>query len=73
MAPAAAPTTAPIPTSAPVAPPTGTALESPPVLKWELNEGTGVYVGEIELGVVTVDNFWGETTTRGYNGQVRLI
>lgn len=57
-------------TKAPVTPPLGDAFESPPDLEWELDEETGVFSGEIELGVVTMDNFWGETVTRGFNGQV---
>lgn len=70
-----APTPSPVsvptmPTSAPVAPPVGSVVESPPELEWEVNEDTGVFFGELELGVVTVENFWGKTTTRGFNGQV---
>ena len=61
---------APAPTTSPVAAPIGGALESPPELEWELDEASGVYMGEVEVGVVTLDNFWGVTTTRGFNGQV---
>lgn len=57
-------------TTAPVAPPVGDSLESPPELEWTLNEATGVFSGDIEMGVVTMDNFYGQTTTRGFNGQV---
>lgn len=71
VTPTVPPTGAPVATSAPVAPPVGEGLESPDVLAWELNDDTGVFVGELEVGVVTVENFWGETTTRGFNGQVR--
>lgn len=70
-----APTPSPVsvpeaPTSAPVAPPVGSVVESPPELKWELNADTGVFFGELEMGVVVMENFWGKTTTRGFNGQV---
>lgn len=78
MAETASPTPAPsaaavepaAPTGAPSAPPAGDSVESPPELAWALNEATGVFSGDIEMGVVTIDNFWGETTTRGFNGQV---
>lgn len=64
-------TEAAVATSPPVAPPAGDdRLESPPELEWSLNEATGVYSGDIEMGVVTLDNFFGQTTTRGFNGQV---
>lgn len=68
--PAPSATEAPVVTSAPVAPPVGDTLTSPPELEWTLNEATGVFSGEIEMGVVTMDNFFGRTTTRGFNGQV---
>lgn len=70
--PAPSATEAPVVTAAPVAPPVGGTLTSPPELEWTLNEATGVYAGEIEMGVVTMDNFYGQTTTRGFNGQVRF-
>lgn len=69
-APSVAVTGAPVVTMAPVAPPIGGTLESPAELEWELNEATGVFSGEIEMGVATMDNFWGQTTARGFNGQV---
>ncbi|CAM9957915.1 unnamed protein product, partial [Laminaria digitata] len=69
-APQSAPTVAPAPTISPVAAPIGGALESPPELEWELDDASGMFVGEVEVGVVTVDNFWGVTTTRGFNGQI---
>lgn len=69
-APQSAPTDAPAPTISPVAAPIGGALESPPELEWELDEASGMFVGKVEVGVVTLDNFWGVTTTRGFNGQV---
>lgn len=69
-APSASVTEAPVVTAAPVAPPVGDTLESPPELQWTLNEATGVLAGEIEMDVVTIDNFYGRTTTRGFNGQV---
>lgn len=71
-APSATATEAAAPTNAPVAPPAGDSVESPPELDWMLNEATGVFSGVIEMGVVTIDNFWGQTTTRGFNGQVCL-
>ncbi|CAM9249240.1 unnamed protein product, partial [Hapterophycus canaliculatus] len=69
-APSVAVTDAPVATIAPVAPPIGGTLESPVELEWELNEANGVFSGEIEMGVATMDNFWGQTTTRGFNGQI---
>ncbi|CAM9610829.1 unnamed protein product, partial [Ectocarpus sp. 12 AP-2014] len=69
-APSAAATEAAAITTAPVAPPVGDALESPVELEWELNDATGVFTGEIEMGAVTMDNFWGVTTTRAFNGQI---
>eukprot|EP00903_Cladosiphon_okamuranus_P014013 g13031.t1 len=69
-APSATVTEAPVVTAAPVAPPLGDSVTSPPELEWTLNEATGVYAGEIDMGVVTIDNFYGQTTTRGFNGQI---
>lgn len=70
-APSATVSEAPVVTEAPVAPPVGDTIASPAELEWTLNEATGVYAGEIEMGVVTIDNFYGQTTSRGFNGQVR--
>lgn len=67
----AAPTAAPEPTMAPVAAPVGETVASLPEFVWELDTETGVLSGDLEFGVVTMNNFWGETTTRGYNGMVR--
>lgn len=72
-APSAAATEAAAITTAPVAPPLGESLESLVNLEWELNDATGVLTGEIEMGAVTIDNFWGVTTTRAFNGQVRFL
>ncbi|CAM9670320.1 unnamed protein product, partial [Sphacelaria rigidula] len=66
----AAPTAAPEPTMAPVAAPVGETVASLPEFVWELDTETGVLSGDLEFGVVTMNNFWGETTTRGYNGMV---
>lgn len=71
-APTIASTTAPIQTLAPVAPPIGEDLVLPPDLRWKLDADTGVHTGEVEFGVVTVKNFWGQTTTRGFDGGVRV-
>lgn len=59
-------------TLAPVVPPIGISdLTSPPELEWTMDADSGVFNGELDFGVVTLDNFWGETLTRGYNGMVR--
>lgn len=63
-------TSAPVLTPSPVVPPMGSSLSSPPELEWKLDESNGVFHGELEMDVVTLSNFWGETTTRGYNGRV---
>lgn len=62
----------PAPTLAPVVPPIGNSLSSPPELEWELDGDNGVFTANVNFGVVAIDNFWGRTTTRGYNGAVRF-
>ena len=70
-APSAAISVPPVSTPAPIAAPVGEPLTSPPELQWKVNDATGVRFAELEFGVVEIDNFWGYTITRGYNGQVR--
>ena len=63
----------PVSTPAPIAAPVGEPLTSPPELQLKVDDATGVRSAELEFGVVEIDNFWGYTITRGYNGQVRSI
>ena len=61
----------PVSTPAPVAAPVGEPLTSPPELQWKVDDATGVRSAELEFGIVEIENFWGNTITRGYNGQVK--
>lgn len=72
-APAAGSVGGPTFTQSPLVPSNGDLISSPPELPWEYDSNSSIFYGKLEFGVVTLDNFWGTTTSRGYNGQVSPI